>query len=198
MVLDKNNESVQEAASLIRKYKEYLKPSTMSTFLSKIDSSFDWVTDSDDDQQKAAEMSGAITQILMGAGIDWMRYATQLYAYHFAFIKLDKLIIPNTIKVIGNSSFMHSDIPIIVVPKGTSVDAYGLYSDNLKEVHILDTNLDNWDREAFEGSDNLKVIYFSGTTDEWLDRDFWFNDITFIVHCSDGELEHVTNMYKRL
>jgi hypothetical protein len=111
---------------------------------------------------------------------------------------MDKLIIPNTIKVIGNSSFMHSDIPIIVVPKGTSVDAYGLYSDNLKEVHILDTNLDNWDREAFEGSDNLKVIYFSGTTDEWLDRDFWFNDITFIVHCSDGELEHVTNMYKRL
>lgn len=189
MILDKNNESVQEAARLIRKYKEYLTPSTMSTFLSKIESSFGWVTATDADQLKAAEISGAITQILISAGIDWLKYATQLYAYNFAFIKLDKLIIPNSIKRIDNSSFMYSDIPIIVVPKGVRVDTYGLYSDSLKEVHILDTNLDNWSRSAFEGSDNLKVIYFSGTTDEWYDRDFWFNDITFTVHCSDGEIE---------
>jgi hypothetical protein len=193
MVLDRNNESVQEAVSLIRKYKEYLTPSTMSIFLSKIDSSFDWVTYSDEDQQKAAEISGAITQILINVGIDWLKYATQLYAYHFAFIKMDKLIIPNNIKNIGNSSFMYSDIPIIVVPKGTSVDTYGLYSDNLKEVHILDTNLDKWDREAFEGSDNIKDIYFSGTIDEWNDRAFWFNNITFTVHCADGEIEHSDN-----
>jgi hypothetical protein len=189
MVLDRNNESVQIAAGLIKKYKEYLSPSTMRTFLTKIDESFDWVTDSEEDQQKAAEISGAITQILINAGVDWMKYATQLYAYHFAFIKLDKLIIPNNIKKIGNSSFLYSDIPIIVVPKGVIVEEYGMFSDNLREVHILDTNLDKWDRDAFEGSDNLKVIYFSGTVDEWNDRGFWFNDITLIVHCSDGEIK---------
>ena len=83
---------------------------------------------------------------------------------------------------------MYSEIPIIVVPEGVTVDEYGMYSDNIREVHILDTKLDKWDREAFEGSDNIEDIYFAGTRDEWHDRDFWFNDITFTVHCSDGNI----------
>lgn len=196
MKLDKNNPNVQYAVSLIRANRQYLSNTTMDDFFINIERCIRRENNRDISDADMIEINGAVCQLLEDAGIQWLKLVRRLPM--MAFVNSDALSItlPNNIKLIDNCVFTGSTIESIIIPRGVKVNAWGICSEYVSVISIMDKSLENWHSYALADCYEITDIWFEGTTTTWKNKEF-YNIEDFTVHCSDGTLEYVDGHLKR-
>ena len=196
MKLDKNNPNVQYAVNLIRANSQYLSHITMDDFFINIERCIRRENNRDISDADMIEINGAVCKLLEDAGIQWIKLVKRLPMMAFVYSDSLSVTLPNNIKVIDNSAFAGSTIESIIIPSGVKVNEWGICSDYVSVISIMDKSLENWHSYALASCYGITDIWFEGTTATWRNKEFY--DIEdFTVHCSDGTLEYVNGHLKR-
>ncbi len=86
----------------------------------------------------------------------------------FKDCKMSSIIIPETVKVIGNRAFEGSWVTSIKIPDGVlTIGEHTFYKSTLKNI-VLPKSITQIRSYAFDDCTYLENIYFEGTFEEWL------------------------------
>ena len=111
---------------------------------------------------------GQLNWLLYKAGLNPLVGLTEITPYFMSGVDIESLVIPDSIKRIGNRAFQNNkSLEVITIPN--SVTSMGV--------------------EVFQGCDNLKEVIYMGSVTQWkriADTEDFSSDV--VVHCSDGDI----------